>query len=103
MGFISLPDEVVKAANQADAQPYQLKTMLDSADANRKARVALLPTEEERDDPNFADRQAYAAASDPDSRVEVIHISGGGGADITGVRTAAAILASRFDKGEKKK
>lgn len=99
VGFIGLAEEVVKAANQADAQPYQLTTQLASAEAAKQARLKLMPTEEERNDPTFADRQAFAAASDPDSRVEVIHVSGGGSTgDPLGVQKAAAMLAGAIKK-----
>lgn len=100
VGFISLPEEVVKAANQADAQPYQLTTQLASAEAAKQARIKLMPTDQERNDPTFADRQAFAAASDPDSRVEVIHVSGGGSTgDPLGAQRAAAIVSNAIKEG----
>ncbi len=105
VGFIGLADEVVKAANQADAQPYQLTTQLASAEAAKQARLKLMPTAKERNDPTFADRQAFAAASDPDSRVEVIHVSGGSGngdGDPLGFKKAAGIIASALKKGGEK-
>lgn len=98
VGFIGLPDEVVKAANQADAQPYQLATQRASAQAAKEARDLLRPEQADIDDPTFADRQAFAAASDPDSRVEVIHVSGGG----DGLGKAAAIVANAIKKGNKR-
>ena len=103
IGFVGLPEEVVKAANQADAQPYQLATQRASAQAAKEARDLLRPEDVDINDPTFADRQAYAAASDPDSRVEVIHVSGGSnGGDALGIQRAAAVLASTMKKGTKK-
>jgi hypothetical protein len=102
VGFIGLPEEVVKAANQADAQPYQLKTQRASAQAAKIARDLLRPEEEDRNDPTFADRQAYAAASDPDSNVQVIHVSGGSaGSDPLGIKAAAAIQVAAANNGNK--
>lgn len=104
VGYISLPDEVTRSANQADAQPYQLATQIASAQAAKAARDLLRPEEVDRNDPTFADRQAFAASSDPDSRIEVIHVSGGGnGGDGLGIKQAAAVLANAIKNGDKKK
>lgn len=98
IGFTTLPDEVLRAANQSDAQPYQLATQMASAEAAKRARDHLRPEGRDIDDPTFADRQAFASASDPDSRVEVIHVSGGSSSG-GGMKQAAAIVASAIKKG----
>lgn len=91
IGSISLPPAVAEAANQAAAQPYQLKTQIASAEAAKAARQKLRPTKAELADPNFADAQVLAAAMDPDSKIQYVHVSGSRGNDAT---SAAAILAA---------